>query len=172
MGREVAVLRDGRLVQTATPRTLYRTPADLELARFLGEAAVLPGRAAGDHVDCPLGRLRIHGAAHGEVDVMIRPEQVRLLPVDSSVDDDRALAAVVGTRYYGAHTAVQLELRSGEPLPLTARVDDHAHARIGELVRIAVHGQVAVYPANRPVPHTPCRIDLEPAVRVPGPITI
>ncbi len=46
IGREVAVLRDGRLIQTASPTVLYRTPADLDVARFVGEAVVLPGAAA------------------------------------------------------------------------------------------------------------------------------
>jgi iron(III) transport system ATP-binding protein len=47
MGDAVGVLRDGRLVQVAAPETLYRRPADIALARFLGEAVVLPGEAGG-----------------------------------------------------------------------------------------------------------------------------
>ena len=42
-GNEVAVLRAGRLVQTATPTVLYRAPVDLDVARFVGDAVVLPG---------------------------------------------------------------------------------------------------------------------------------
>ena len=56
-GDEVAVLRDGELVQTASPDVLYRTPADLDVARFVGEAVVVAGNAHGELVSCPLGRL-------------------------------------------------------------------------------------------------------------------
>ena len=57
MGREVAVLRSGRLVQTATPTVLYRAPVDLDVARFVGEAVVVPGTARSGVVECALGRL-------------------------------------------------------------------------------------------------------------------
>ena len=79
MGREVAVLRAGRLVQTATPTVLYRTPVDLDVARFVGEAVVLPGQARAGAVECALGTLApFDGAtAEGPVDVMIRPEQIQ-----------------------------------------------------------------------------------------------
>ena len=46
MGREVAVLRAGRLVQAAAPADLYRSPVDLDVAHFVGEAVVLPARVA------------------------------------------------------------------------------------------------------------------------------
>ena len=45
MGREVAVLRDGRLAQRAAPSALYRTPADADVASFVGEANLAPGQA-------------------------------------------------------------------------------------------------------------------------------
>src|SRR6202040_2702828 len=35
MGREVALLQAGRLVQTATPSDLYGAPLDLDVARFI-----------------------------------------------------------------------------------------------------------------------------------------
>jgi ABC-type Fe3+/spermidine/putrescine transport system ATPase subunit/ABC-type spermidine/putrescine transport system permease subunit II len=43
MGHEVGLLRSGRLVQTAPETALYRAPADLDVARFVGEAVVVPG---------------------------------------------------------------------------------------------------------------------------------
>ena len=81
MGREVAVLRDGRLVQTAAPETLYRTPADLDLARFVGDAVVVPGEARGGTVACAFGTLACPRASvtAGAVQVMVRPEQIRVV---------------------------------------------------------------------------------------------
>ena len=68
MGQQVAVLRDGRLVQHARPSELYTTPADLEVARFVGDAVVLPGSATSGRVRCALGTLPIADqAADGPV---------------------------------------------------------------------------------------------------------
>src|SRR5579862_8752323 len=76
MGREVAVLRDGRLVQTAPPAVLYRDPVDLEVAHFVGDAVVLAGTVRSGDVECALGTLATRVAvADGDVRVMIRPEQ-------------------------------------------------------------------------------------------------
>ncbi len=58
MGSEVAVLRDGIVAQIATPETLYRQPVDGAMARFVGEAVILPGTITGGAVTCALGRLR------------------------------------------------------------------------------------------------------------------
>ena len=81
MGRQVAVLRDGALAQVAAPEKLYRQPADADLAQFVGEAVLLPGLAAGGFATCALGRLELAlPVPDGPVEVMVRPEQIRLEP--------------------------------------------------------------------------------------------
>ena len=51
MGLKVAVLRGGVLAQIATPEILYRQPVDLAMARFVGEAVILPGTVKGRRGD-------------------------------------------------------------------------------------------------------------------------
>ena len=80
MGREVAVLRGGRLVQTASPSRLYGDPVDLDVARFVGDAVVLPGTGRAGVVECALGALPARQPAEGAVDVVIRPEQIEIRP--------------------------------------------------------------------------------------------
>ena len=46
---QVAVLRDGRLIQAGSPADVYLAPHDPELARFVGGATPLPGRAGRGH---------------------------------------------------------------------------------------------------------------------------
>ncbi|HKI13502.1 MAG TPA: ABC transporter ATP-binding protein, partial [Roseiarcus sp.] len=85
MGRQVAVLRDGVLAQVAAPEKLYRQPADADLAQFVGEAVLLPGLVAGGFATCALGRLELAmSVPDGPVEVMVRPEQIRLEPRTTS----------------------------------------------------------------------------------------
>ena len=74
---QVAILRDGRMAQCGPPHQVYRTPADAQLARFLGEANLFAATFDGATARTPLGTLAAHpaaGAQPGEVTVLIRPE--------------------------------------------------------------------------------------------------
>jgi iron(III) transport system ATP-binding protein len=143
MGHEVAVLRDGLLVQTASPETIYRTPADLGVAHFVGEAVVVPGEARTGTVVCTLGTLPIRGEpALGTVDVMIRPEQIRLNRVSSN---GGIPATVVGETFYGPETVFALELGDGSHTLITASTSDGAVTRPGDAVTVHVDGPVTVY---------------------------
>lgn len=140
MGREVGVLREGRLVQIAAPTVLYREPVDLDLARFVGEAVVVPGAARGGLVDCELGTgLAIRGTPlDGPVLVLIRPEQVRL-------SSGGVAARVVERSYHGADSMLRLVLDDPAGTPITARTLDHDVPSDGETVRVEVRGTVAVF---------------------------
>jgi iron(III) transport system ATP-binding protein len=141
MGREVAVLRDGRLVQTAPPAVLYREPVDLEVARFVGEAVVLPGTVRAGSVECALGVLTPRTPpAEGEVHVMIRPEQIRFSP--------GADAEVVKQSYHGPDTIVRMALRDRGRTTVVVRTFEQDVPAPGELVGLAVAGPVAVYPVR------------------------
>jgi iron(III) transport system ATP-binding protein len=143
-GREVAVLRDGSLVQIAAPQTLYREPADLELARFVGDAVVVTGEARGETVLCTFGTLRVRGEARaGTVEVMIRPEQIR---VERTASEGGVAARVIGQSFYGAETVLQLELADGSATRVSARTFDGAVADADAEVTLHVHGPVATYP--------------------------
>jgi iron(III) transport system ATP-binding protein len=147
MGHEVGLLRSGRLVQTAAPASLYRTPADLDVARFLGEAVVLPGRAGHGSVESALGTLPVRGAPReGAVQVLIRPEQIR---VSSPTDGSRppvVAAKVLGQSFFGAHTMLSLELADGSGTCVTASLLGEAVPETGAEVSISVEGAVTVFP--------------------------
>jgi iron(III) transport system ATP-binding protein len=138
-GREVAVLRSGNLVQTAAPSVLYRTPADLDVAGFVGEAVVLAGEARGGVVQTALGELElVDPRIDGRVDVMIRPEQIELR-------DGPGRAKVIGATFYGPDTVVELEL-GGLSSPITARVlGGHDVPSPGASVELGVNGPVMAY---------------------------
>ncbi|MFE3257513.1 ABC transporter ATP-binding protein [Nocardia sp. NPDC059091] len=95
MGDRVAVLKDGLLQQCASPRDLYRDPANLFVAGFMGSPAMnlftLPvGNGSVTLGGCPLPLPRSVAAATGErVVVGIRPEHL------DSVGDGAGIAMEV-----------------------------------------------------------------------------
>lgn len=55
----IAVMRAGRIVQEAPPRTLWRYPRDDETARFLGYPVLVDGEARGGTARCALGAVPV-----------------------------------------------------------------------------------------------------------------
>jgi putative spermidine/putrescine transport system ATP-binding protein len=86
MSDRVAVFHNGRLEQIGAPLEIYRRPSSRFVGEFIGDSNFLAGRidpARPGWVDLSgLGPVRIapkHAAASaGDVDVMIRPERLRL----------------------------------------------------------------------------------------------
>ncbi len=77
----LAVMGDGKLVQAGPPRELYLYPQTESLAVFLGEALFVEAEIRDGAADSPLGRIRVgRDVAAGVRRVMLRPEQVRLVP--------------------------------------------------------------------------------------------
>jgi iron(III) transport system ATP-binding protein len=165
LGDEVAVLWQGRLIQSATPETLYRRPVTRELASFVGEAVLLAGIAARGRVRCALGDLPL-GASGGEgaVDVMVRPEQICVWRAHEQAPDGIAAfdAVVEQVVFQGQDASVTLRLTTGEngatgagiagaadaahPAAVRARVPGYRTPQPGERVRLAVDGDVVGYP--------------------------
>ncbi len=76
---QLAVMRQGRLVQSGHPMEMYQYPADEQTALFLGDAVVLPARIHAGWADCDLGRIQTNSPlSHDTARIMLRPEQVNL----------------------------------------------------------------------------------------------
>ncbi len=145
LGAAVAVLRDGRLAQMAAPETLYRRPVDVALARFVGEAVVLPGHVARGVAHCRLGALGLAAAVpDGPVEIVVRPEQIRLRPADQSAKR----ATVSRVTFFGPDARVDLLMDDGTAL--AARVAGHLAPPVGLDTGIAVEGDVVAFGAAAP----------------------
>lgn len=136
---EVAVLRDGRFRQVAAPRLVYNQPVDPHVAGFLGEAILLPGAARDGRVRCLLGDLTVAGfCPSGACEVLVRPEQVQVLPVSEGIE-----AVVESCEYYGHDALLNLRVEGGEPLK--ARVTGAEAVDPGGRVGLMVRGPVRVF---------------------------
>jgi iron(III) transport system ATP-binding protein len=141
---QVAIMHDGSFSQVGSPIEVYGSPADRRSAEFLGEAQFVVGSARGGRVRCALGDLVLDGpVADGPVEVLVRPEQLRLSAVAGT-----HRASVVTTTYFGHDALVGLELESSEDhaaLRLTARVHGLDAPPVGAVVEVGVAGPVRAF---------------------------
>jgi iron(III) transport system ATP-binding protein len=141
---EVAVMREGRIVQVGAPGSVYGRPVDTDVAAFVGESVVLPAAIEGAVASCALGRLAVaDGAAPpGATSVLIRPEQIGI--ADGSSNGDGVAAEVTEVSFFGHDAAVRLVLVDGGT-PVVARVIGAGAPAPGDRVALAVHGPVMAY---------------------------
>jgi iron(III) transport system ATP-binding protein len=163
MGREVAVLRDGTLVQRAAPALLYREPVDLQVASFVGEAVILTGEIVDGRAVCALGELELRGtppAAGTAVHVMVRPEQVCVLCDGAERDTDTrsVRASVLDHTCYGPDTVLRLALADSAETIVKARTLERELPAPGERVGLAVHGPAVAYPVDQATTRPPAEI--------------
>lgn len=79
MADRVAIMRDGRIVQTGGPQDIYWRPSEQWVAEFVGDINVIPGAVEDGHVRTELGLIGLsHKVVAGEHSVAIRPEQLEV----------------------------------------------------------------------------------------------
>ncbi|NDV11871.1 ABC transporter ATP-binding protein [Crenobacter caeni] len=130
---KVGVMQGGRLLQWATPYTLYHEPAQRFVADFIGQGVLVPGRVTAPRcLSLELGEfcglLPLGFAAGDDVDVLLRPDDV--------VHDDASpvQATVVARVFRGADFLYTLALPSGQRV-LSQVASHHDHA-LGEPIGI------------------------------------
>jgi iron(III) transport system ATP-binding protein len=117
---------------------------------------LLRGISGSGRVTCSLGSFPADTARVGPVDVLVRPEQIRLLPPQAERAGKGVRALVQGVVFYGPDASVSLRLVTGSGSPqaggeaLTARVLGYQCPRIGDEVTVLVEGDVVVYEARSP----------------------
>jgi iron(III) transport system ATP-binding protein len=170
----VAVLRDGTIAQCDAPQELYCRPVDADMARFIGEANLIPGVLSGSSVQTLLGLLAVtgadpagggagaaapangnggNGAGHRPAMVLIRPEQVELVPGSpgpARPADGGAgglTGRITGYGYHGhdAVVTVQPEQDPQAP-PLTVRTLGGQALSPGSRVTLRARGPVIAWP--------------------------
>ena len=144
LGDEVAVMRDGEVIQQAQPAVLYERPANRWVAGFVGEADILPGRAEGDVAHTALGRMQLRAAAEGLVDVLVRPEDVLVR------SDGPGAAAVVDHVEFFGHDTLYYVRRADGPA-LRCRATGAPQFKIGAAVHLRHSGARTVAFAAAPL---------------------
>jgi multiple sugar transport system ATP-binding protein len=152
----IVIMRDGRILQVGTPDDVYRQPADVFVARFIGSPSmnILPATARD-------GLLRVENlcdapwprAAAGSFSLGIRPDDLRVLEPGAAADiriaadvkvveplgPDALVYAVAGAHDLVAKSAARHPPRPGDRVELGAAFAD-CHAFDATDGRAIFHG--------------------------------
>lgn len=134
---EVAILAGGRVVQHGRPMAVYSHPASVEVAEFLGDAMLLAAVSDGTHAVSALGSVRVPGSAPGDGHVVLRPEQVVVLPRGAA----GVPGTVVSTQFFGHDALVTVALGSPEALVRSRMLGAPHHLVPGSEVSLFVKGE-------------------------------
>ncbi len=155
------IITGGVIRQFATPETLYSRPANPDIARFLGEANIVPGTASADGVDTAFGQLPMVGgntAPVGPAVVLIRPEQVQIQPHNGKpCKPGQATGRVLHREYYG-HDCIVLVGTEDEDHPLRVRCSGRSPVQVGDTVLMSAQGDVIAWQSPAGNPAVPAQI--------------
>lgn len=122
MADRVILMRDGLVAQEGPPTQLYMRPESAFVASFFGEVNRLQGVVRDGRVTTPLGELDASKLGEGQdVDILIRPEAMTLVPGTS----EGIFAKVLAARMLGRSSLIHLSVEHGGE-----EEDLHLHARI------------------------------------------
>ena len=156
----IAVMFDGRIVETGSPEQLYHTPQQRGVMSFLGTSNIWQAKvvaADGPYLELSRGDIRVRVAAETQLpkgaaaQVGIRPEHIRI----SAEPPEGAVNIVSGrietTVYKGAHveiyvgTATGIEFLARQPAVST----ESGAARVGDPVYLSFEPEnVLLFPSG------------------------
>jgi iron(III) transport system ATP-binding protein len=138
MADRVAVLRDGEFAQIGKPSEIYQSPADIEMATFLGDSVIIEGIVEGGKITTAVGSLTaLNTVVNGTKGlVAIRPENFYLQP------DIKGKGEVISRQYFGHDALVEVQLPG---VVIRARSNGPFAPEIGMRVTVWVRGSVNFY---------------------------
>jgi spermidine/putrescine transport system ATP-binding protein/putrescine transport system ATP-binding protein len=117
MADRIAILKDGKLLQSGSPREVYERPVNRFAADFIGVMNFFPGQADANGLRAADGTLiRTDTAAMGAAVAAVRPERIRL-----SAGENAVAGTVVAMAYHGLDLQLHVQTAAA-PKPLTIRL--------------------------------------------------
>ncbi len=118
MADEIALMRDGRIVQQGAPYNVYNAPVDRAAAAFFSDINVIKGVSKGALTETPFGAFLTPGQAEGAaVEIVIRPQHLKIDfdragrgPNPTAVDGTPARGTVQRARYLGRESLVDFRM--------------------------------------------------------------
>jgi ABC-type Fe3+/spermidine/putrescine transport system ATPase subunit len=148
VSRRIAVMEAGRIEQLGSPEDVYRRPASLFVARFMGTTNVLAGIVVareGAHMDVRIGAATLSLPAARDVrggdplSLCVRPEALRILRAGEGAKADEITlgATIANAEFIGPLVRFDLVLADGSPLKLAMLDGPLPPAAAGHRVTVA-----------------------------------
>jgi iron(III) transport system ATP-binding protein len=144
----LAVMREGKLVQSGPPQDLYRNPGDAQTARFLGEAIVFELVLENGVAQTPLGAVPTNAPGRtGLATILLRPEQIVVIPTGRG---ERATGLVIERQFRGStcRLIVEQQMPAGPPARISVEASSPMAPEAGTPVRLSVIGGAHVLEAR------------------------
>jgi iron(III) transport system ATP-binding protein len=143
---QVAVIHAHHVHQVGTPSDIYRRPTDIDVALATGAANVLDAQVQDGRAATRLGVLDLqpgHPTVQGALQVLVRPEHVRLERLPTTTAEPSAIGSVIRVQYFGEHARVEVRVRDSDPeLVITSRVSGDEMPDEGDQVAVRISGPV------------------------------
>ncbi|MES2665958.1 MAG: ABC transporter ATP-binding protein [Pseudomonadota bacterium] len=155
MADEIALMRDGRIVQRGAPYNVYNAPHDKAAAAFFSDINVIRGISHGALTETPFGTFLTPGHSDGAaVDIVIRPQHLKIDfdragrgPNPTVPDGTPARGRVIRSRYLGRESLVDFAM-DFEDARLTASVPGVFLPKPGAVLWLMIRrDRCFVYPA-------------------------
>ncbi|MBT8409823.1 MAG: ABC transporter ATP-binding protein [Alphaproteobacteria bacterium] len=118
MADNIALMRDGHIVQQGAPYNVYNAPVDKSAAAFFSDINVIRGEVNGALIDTPFGQFLAPGVPDGKtVEIVIRPQHLRIDfdrggrgPNPTPQDGTPARGVVARARFMGHESLVEFRM--------------------------------------------------------------
>ncbi|QBF31371.1 ABC transporter ATP-binding protein [Thalassococcus sp. S3] len=118
MADQIALMREGRIVQQGAPYNVYTRPHDRAAVAFFSDTNILRSKVEGALADTPFGDFLAPGVADGtEVEIVFRPQHVRIDfdrngsgPLPTASDGTPARGVVERARFMGNESLVEFRM--------------------------------------------------------------
>ncbi len=129
MSDRIVVLRDGKIEQDGSPRAIYEEPANLFVARFIGEINLFDGRVIRTGADGAT-QVEISGCEYqvhcpfpvsegDRVNVLLRPEDLRIDEVQNAGSAQGLTGYIRERNYKGSTLESVVELDNGQSITVS-----------------------------------------------------
>ena len=122
MSDEIVVMKNGEIQQVGTPEEIYNEPANRFVANFIGESNILPGVMLEDYKvrfdDITFDCVDFGYKQNEPVDVVIRPEDIDIVPVEKG----KMTGEVLSVLFKGVHYEIIVETVPGTSVSVNMRV--------------------------------------------------
>jgi len=124
---EIALMRDGKILQRGAPYNIYNAPVDLKALQFFSDANSIQATLNGSLADTPFGQFFAPGLADGtDIDIVFRPQHIRIDfdrkgqgPLPTASQGVAARGIVKRARFVGNESLIEFEMDFGSTIKVT-----------------------------------------------------